>query len=219
MANGFASGLRVVLAATAVQIAGAASGLAAVPESGRLDFAVMRNGDQIGLHEMKFHKTGNDMQVDINTKVAVKIAFLTVYHFDHEGHEVWRGGNLLHLWSQTDDDGTTHVLDAAATAGGLEVRADGKPTVARDPMVPASLWNETILKGGGILNTLDGSPMSVAVADLGTETIDAGGKRIPARHYAVSGDLQRDLWYDQRNVLVRVHFKGKDGSDIEYVLR
>lgn len=217
MASGTAGGARMILAAAALA-ASTGNVIAAVPASDRLDFAVMRNGSQIGQHELVFHETGGDTKVDINTKVAVKIVFITAYHFEHEGHEVWHDGRLISLKSHTDDDGTKHVLNAAATADGVEIRADGQPPVTAAPLIPASLWNEGILKGDPILNTLDGSLMKISVSDLGTETVTARGKQILAHHYAIRGDLERDLWYDRQNVLVRVRFKGEDDSDIEYVL-
>ncbi len=40
-----------------------------------------------------------------------------------------------------------------------------------------------------------------------------------ARRYAVRADLERELWYDADGVPVHVRFKGRDGSEIVYVLR
>jgi len=44
------------------------------------------------------------------------------------------------------------------------------------------------------------------------------GKDVMARHYAISGDLQRELWYDAGGRLVKVRFAASDGTDIQYVL-
>ena len=34
----------------------------------------------------------------------------------------------------------------------------------------------------------------------------------------MTGQFERELWYDNDGVLVRVEFKGEDGSDIQYVI-
>lgn len=190
---------------------------AAVPPGGQLRFAVFRDGSQIGEHELTFRNQGGDLAVDVNTKIAVKIAFVTAYRFEHEGHEIWHGDRLMRLWSKTNDDGTHHVLDVEADKAGLEIHADGHDANAPANIIPASLWNEGILQGGRILNTLDGSRMAVQVADLGADTVFVKGSKEAAHHYAITGDLQRELWYDANHVLVKVRFKAKDGSTIEYM--
>jgi hypothetical protein len=190
---------------------------AAPPSGGVLDFTVTRNGSPVGRHEMLFRNDADGLKIDIRTNVAVKIAFITAYRFEHEGHEIWQGGSLARLWSKTNDDGTAHVLDVSAAGAALNVMADGRPAEAAPVSIPASLWNESILTQRSILNTLDGSRMAIAVSDLGPETVMVQGRAVPARHYAVTGDLQRELWYDAANVLVKVRFKAKDGSDIEYL--
>src|SRR3546814_12899986 len=59
--------------------------------------------------------------------------------------------------------------------------------------------------------------MAIQVADLGPDTVFVKGSKEAAHHYAITGDLQRELWYDSNHVLVRVRFKAKDGSTIEYM--
>jgi hypothetical protein len=203
--------------ATASFLLAASPAFAAPPPGGVLDFTVLRNGSEVGRHEMLFRNEADGLKIDIRTNVAVKVAFITAYRFEHEGHEVWQGGHLARLWSKTNDDGTKHVLDVTAGGDNLVVMADGKEPEKSSTTIPASLWNERIVQQKNILNTLDGSRMSIQVADLGTETVLVKNTRVPARRYVISGDLQRELWYDAQNVLVKVRFKAKDGSDIEYL--
>lgn len=209
---------RYILVALLMALAGSQA-FAAPPPGGQLNFTILRNGSEVGSHEMLFRRTPDDLQIDIATKVLVKVAFIPVYRFEHEGHEVWHGDRLTRLWSKTNDDGTSHALNVTAAGPALAVLADGNPVVDRPLRIPASLWHEGILRQSAILNTLDGSSMAIAVSDLGSENIPVAGRPVPARHYAITGDLQRELWYDEHNVLVKVRFKAKDGSDIEYIRR
>lgn len=212
----FCKTVAAALAAVAISFTAMAV-LAAPPPGGNLDFTVLRNGSEVGRHEMRFRTEADSLKIDIRTNVAVKVAFITAYRFEHEGHEVWQNGRLVRLWSKTNDDGTPHVLDVSAGGSELTVMADGKEPERAAVSIPASLWNERIVQQRSILNTLDGTRMNIAVSDLGPEAVSIKGRGVPARHYSITGDLQRELWYDAQNVLVKVRFKAKDGSDIEYL--
>jgi hypothetical protein len=60
--------------------------------------------------------------------------------------------------------------------------------------------------------------MSIQADHLGSERIEVAGQAIVAEHYVVSGDFERELWYDDQGRLVRVRFRASDGSLLEYVL-
>lgn len=175
-----------------------------VPSSGVLVFDVMREGTDIGDHRYVFREDGDALSVQVETDVAVRLPLIgvTVFRFEHDSQELWRGGKLSALQSKTNDDGKAHQLDLA-DAGAF----------------PASLWNDAILEQTILLNTVDGRSMATSVVDVGPETVLAGDKVLPAHHYRLSGDLERDLWYDATGMLVKVAFTGDDGSHIEYTLK
>jgi hypothetical protein len=206
------------LAIIAALACAASAARAAPPATGRLDFAVIRGDEQIGRHEMLFRHEGDALSVDVRTRVAVKVLFVTAYRFEHDGQELWRDGRLVRLDTKTDDDGAKHELHAKADGAGLEVSADGRKETLDPGILPASLWNEGVVRAGKLLNTLDGRVMAVRVEDLGPETVSVHAKPVAARHYRISGELERDVWYDADSVLVQVRFHGKDGSEIVYQL-
>jgi hypothetical protein len=184
-----------------------------------LEYAILRDNEQVGTHVIDFSRAGETTNVKINTNVVVKVAFIAVYRFQHSGLETWQGNRLVALKSRTDDDGTPHQVSVTAEGDHLSVAGDGNLRVAPGGIVPASLWNQTIIGQSALLNTLDGTQMRVSVADRGNETVHAGGADIPAHHYSISGGIDRDVWFDQQNTLVRVAFAAKDGSHIVYQLR
>ena len=192
---------------------------AAVPNDGKLDFTVHRAGDPIGRHVLSFKQGSEGLVVEIETKIEVKVLFVTAYHFEHQGRDIWRDGKLTVLVSSTNDDGTEHTLAVKASGAELQVEGDGEMSKAALEIIPASLWHEGILAGGAILKTLQGRQMNVKVSDAGTEEIDVVGQTLVAHPCVIEGDLQREVWFDDEQVLVKVRFKGKDGSSIEYVRR
>jgi hypothetical protein len=193
---------------------------AGVPSSQELNFAVLRDGDEVGRHVIRFEEQADSLEIDITTDVAVKLPLvgITVYHFKHQGHELWSGGVLQRLESQTDDDGTEHRLNVERRSNDLVVKSDVTDAVYEGSIVPASLWNDALVKRASLLNTLDGSEMAVTVSDLGKDEIQSHGKTIEAHHYKIDGELSRDVWYDPEGVLVQVRFAAQDDSEIRYVL-
>jgi hypothetical protein len=196
---------------------GAAPAFAAPPPS--LNFSVLRNGEPVGTHVVQFHGSDGDLQITVDTNVVVKIAMIAVYRFEHHDAEVWHGGHLISLASTTNDDGTRHKLSVTRTDAALVVNGDGNATRLPPETVPASLWNPATVGQTQLVNTLDGHAMAIQVADLGDDTVKVGGTPRPAHHYVMAGDLARELWYDASGTLIKVRFKAKDDSDIEYVLK
>ena len=193
---------------------------AIVPDSGLLNFAVMREGKQIGTHVLTFRQTGERIDVTIKTRIAVKFAFITVYHFEHDGQETWRNGRLIALKTVTNDDGTDHTLTVSLDgAGQLRAIGDGKEMTASPNVVPASLWNPAFVRTKALMDSLVGKRLDIKIADRGVETVMVKDVKKNARHYSMTGELARELWYDDNWVLVRMALTGKDGSAVEYILR
>jgi len=184
-----------------------------------LSYTVLRNGDPIGTHAYTFREKGAGLVVDINTDIKVKMAFLTVYRFEHQAREEWHRGKMVSTTSVTNDDGKNHKLKVSFGGTDLKINGDGKKSVAAYGSMPASLWNPDTVKNAHLLNTLDGRMMTVKVDDLGSEPVKVKGREVAAQHYRLSGDLERELWFDAKGSLVQVKFKGDDGSNISYELR
>ena len=173
-----------------------------IPSNGKLSFDVIRKGKDIGDHSYSFSGTTSALTVKVTTDIIVKVPLIrtTAYSFNHKSVEVWKGGKLQKLSSTTDDDGAPHQLKTA-NKGAL----------------PASLWNDDILRSGKLMNTIDGTIMTIRAADLGMETVKTRRGSIAAHHYRLSGGLARDLWYDGDGNLAQVAFKADDGSTVMYI--
>ena len=95
---------------------------------------------------------------------------------------------------------------------------DGEFHVDRD-IIPASLWNRMMLKRNETLTTISGNLKRFEVTYVGQEDVKIRGTMSPAQHFRLSGEFERDLWYDANDILVRVRFKASDGSTVAYVLK
>ena len=52
-----------------------------------LKYAVNRKGEQIGTHVFEFRRNGPETSVSFQTKVEVKVLFITAYRFEQSGSE------------------------------------------------------------------------------------------------------------------------------------
>ena len=197
---------------------------AAVPLSGILDFAIVRNGKEIGTQTYSFKTAADGVEVDIRTRINFKLGFVSVHKFNHDSHEFWQGDRLVAMSSSTSEKNilkgrSKHEMSVESEASDLKVLGDDFAWRAPLGAVPASLWNERLIETKMLIDTVDGQELDIKVEPLGNDNITVNGRNLDARYYRVSGDLERELWYDQDNVWVRVRFTPEDGSVVQYVLR
>ena len=183
-----------------------------------MNFAVTRDGQQIGSNTIQLRHNGAETTVQMVTHVEVKIAFITVYRFDQTETERWVNGQLIALNAVTDDNGTMHRVKATRANEKLAIEADGKTTEVAGNTIPASLWNPLLLEKTVAFNPQDGSIMPIAVIDRGEDHLVVQGRAKRARHYVINSTFPQDVWYDEQRQLVKVALKGSDGSTISYQL-
>jgi hypothetical protein len=205
-------------------VAGADGSRAAVPASGVLDFAIVRNGKEIGRQVYTFTALPGGLEVDVRTRIDFKLGFISLHRFKHDSHELWQGTRLVAMSSSTSEKNivkgrSRHEVNVEVEGGGLNIRANRRAWQAPSSALPASLWNERLIETKTLIDTVDGEELSISVEPLGDDVILVNGRRLDTRYYRVSGDLERELWYDRDNVLVRVRFTADDGSEVQYVLR
>jgi hypothetical protein len=151
--------------------------------------------------------------------LTVKVLFVTAYRLQIASSERWANGRLLALNSTSNNNGTRHVVTAAARGSRLGVTVDGKDSIFVDPnVVPNSLWNAEFLRRPIMLDAQDGQAMPVSVRDVGQEDLTINASVIRARRYTVTGRYSQDVWYDDHARLVQAQLVARDGSVIMYRL-
>jgi hypothetical protein len=198
-----------------------ATALEGIPANGVLDFAVMRQGSEIGYHRINFRRDDNRLIVDISVDTRVRILGVTVYRFVHQSQEIWEGERLVALKSETDDDGTQHVLALALNDLELHGVHNGTPVVVRGDQIPISLWNPTELTRHQLLNSIHGGLMPTTVTPLGRIDVNRRGTTVAAQEYLIDArpDFKRWVSFDPAGTLVHVRLYGRDGSEVTYELR
>lgn len=202
-------GMLAALAGTA-----AAEPMAPGPET--VNFAVTRDGSSIGSARIQVRRDGAATIVRAVTHIAVKIAFITVYRYDQDEMERWVGDSLVAMSALTDDNGTVHKVEARRTGDALSVEADGTVRRVGSNVIPANPWNAALVHQKVALNPQSGQLTPVSVIDRGEGQLSLAGRPTRAHHYSIMTTFPQDVWYDQKQRLVKVEMRESDGSLIRY---
>lgn len=184
-----------------------------------LAFEVRRNGTPVGEHRVTFRRDGDDLHV--NAVFAIEIRFLTftAYRYRYESNSVWRGNCLVALQADVDDDGELSGVRARQEDDGLRISGPEGEVTAPLGLFPTDHWHAGVLLTNRVLNTLTGRLNSVRIEDRGVVEIPFDEGSAPVRHYAYTGELNTEVWYDAAGRWVGMRFAGKDGSTIEHRCR
>lgn len=207
------------LSAIAVLPAAAEPNFEWAPDAGdELVFDVYRNGDRFGSHVVRFSSVGDQLTVDTDIELKVKIGPFTAFHYVHDVQEIWNDGELQSIDARTKSDGDWAQVSVRAEGDKLRTQGPEFSGLHPDGMIPSTHWNVAEMRQSEMLSTETGAILPMTVEDLGLETVKVGGREIEARHYRVTSDLVASFWYDASGRWVKCAFEAR-GSDVEYVLR
>ncbi|MBA4095486.1 MAG: hypothetical protein C0484_01785 [Rhodospirillum sp.] len=184
----------------------------------QIAFDVERDGDVVGRYVIDFTRTDQGVLAEARVDVDVSLLFMPVYTLRYHARELWSGGELHSIEAFTDDDGDLVHVQATRDPEGLQVQTnDG--AYETPAVLPISHWNAALLEGGPMLNGMTGEVDEVEVFDQGLDTVSTRNGSLRARHYLYSGDLNGEIWYDEDGRWVKLRFRAKDGSMIDYICR
>jgi len=67
-----------------------------------------------------------------------------------------------------------------------------------------------------MIDPANGEVMSVKVSAAKWVQMTVRGVTIRAQKFVMTGDLERELWYDSTGMLVKVWFSWEDGSELQF---
>lgn len=178
----------------------AATPALAVPR--RLAFAVFRNGDRIGDHELNFETTGADLVVRTLATMRVKLGPVPVFRYRHEAVERRSGAAFESLQTNTNSNGKRERVDARRQGGQVEIVTAKGEVAAPGAANPLTHWNAKAFQGP-LFNPQTGKLLKVSVARNG-------------RVWSIRGEAEIDDTYDAAGDWSGLTGKLEDGSSIEY---
>lgn len=194
------------------------SGVAAQPSDtpAPIVFTVQRDGTPIGTHRLSFSRDGDNLVVDIEIRLEVRLAFITLFRYAHNARETWRSGRLVAFASRTDDDGAAFEVHARATPDGLLVEGSGGNYLAPVDTMPSSYWNAEMVTRPRVLDSQSGRMIDLVATPVGLRSEVIAGREMPLRVYRLSGEIAGELAYGPEDEWLVLRF-GTRGSDIAYI--
>jgi len=193
------------------------------PADHELAFAIMRDGAQIGRHEVAFHRDGARLDVDMRGEVTFKVAFVTLYRYQQRRTERWDNGKLLSFTAWTDDDGAVTELSGTRSGDNFSIVSDNGARQIAGDAIPDNFWPLATISTSRLIDNTTGEAYPISVTGGAIEQIQTGEGPIEARRYHVEGgrghEIARDLWYDDQGRWVRMELTARDGSTIQFVLK
>lgn len=183
----------------------------------RLEFDVLRDGEKVGKHSVRFKEIAPDI-LEVVARLDIQVTFLTIPVYDYAYHSTaqWRNGRLINLAVKIDDDGEKSTVSASMQGDNLSVIGPTGKIIIPHAIFPTNHWNATVLSSNQVLNTLSGEISQVKISNQGLEKIRAEGREIEATKYQYAGDIDTNVWYDTQGRWVKMRFPAKGGSIIDY---
>jgi hypothetical protein len=208
--------LRHLLASAALALP-VSPALACTRPPERVEYAIHHETyGEVGRHVITFSCQDDDLVVETRIEGEVKILMVPLFKRNGSYREVWRGDRLIAFDSRTDDNG--EVYEVSARAGrdrtviqGRRGRIEAPPTV-----VSNHPWNHEVVGRTLLFDTQRGRLQKVQVTLSGTDTITVAGRTVAAQKYLVTGDLERELWYDAAGNWLQSRLE-HDGAEITLI--
>jgi Domain of unknown function (DUF6134) len=182
----------------------------------KLEFSVFRNGSKVGKHEVTF-KEVND-EVVANTIFDVNISFLNipVYDYRYMSTGLWEKGKLRSINVNVDDDGEISSFAGFKLPAAFLINGKTEKLSADKEVYPTNHWNNGVLNQTEVLNTITGKMNKVTITKTGLEEVAVKNGTVKANRYVYTGELELESWYDLSGRWVKLKFKAKDNSEMEY---
>ncbi|TNE64367.1 MAG: hypothetical protein EP335_07860 [Alphaproteobacteria bacterium] len=171
-------------------------------------YQVFRNGHRIGSHEIRFEQSCGTLHVRAETRMKVKLLFVTVYRYHYVSDEVWQAGRLKSVRTRVEDNGEIRTSQADLRDGQyLAHRAGGRVETLDGTFMTTNHWNADVARAASLFNTITGKLNRVSITP-----VPAGGETM----LEVRGDLDIDSFYDDAGNWLGMRFRHTDGSLIEF---
>ncbi|MFZ1414268.1 MAG: DUF6134 family protein [Defluviicoccus sp.] len=184
-----------------------------------LVFDVWRNGTPVGEHRVTFRRDGDTVRVAAVFALEVRFLGFAAYRYRYVSNSAWRGDCLVSLEALVNDDGKQSRMMAVREGNQMRIAGGRGDVLAPAGIFPTDHWHPGVLGTERVLNTLTGGINRVRIDDRGAVRLPSATGTIAARHYAYTGELSTEVWYDDAGRWVGMRFTGKDGSIVEHRCR
>ena len=179
---------------------------------GRAEYVIRHEsfGD-IGRHVITFACEGAQTIVEAQVTIEIDILKIPVFRRNAHYREVWQDDRLIAFDSQFDENGELYEVHAHADGDLMIIEGEDGRIEAPASVISNHPWNGAVVLRPLLFDTRTGRLQRVRVTPVGEDAIETGGHQVSARRYHVTGDLERELWYDSDGAWLqsRLTYRGK----------
>jgi hypothetical protein len=207
----------VALVALTLLVGLFAPGVQAAERTGVFTFTVTRDGEPIGTQRVAFRNDGGRTELDSEMELKVSFAMVPLYYFSNRRHEVWQDDQPLMIKSKTDDNGEKLDITLRPEGAGYVRTVNDRVDRLDEKTKVLAIWNQATVEAepGLFASVIEDETLELAFDLVGKEKIVVEGHQMEVDHYRMTGQEERDIWYDDDGQVVKVRFM-RDGSEIEY---
>ncbi len=208
---------------------GAATGTAwRMPAESVLAFSILRHGQRIGIHRVHY-RLGEDgrREIEVEARIRVRFAFLTLFRLDHRDREWWQGDRLIRLDAYSRRNSERYRIAVKAATDHFVIETGPRIVQAPRDLVPSSFtktdfWIEKGSRDFVLLDTITGRQWPSRLVFVGRTRLDIDGGIVDARFYRIynlelGGRLSHEFWIDDAGLLLKAHFITKEGEELDYL--
>lgn len=185
----------------------AVAGPAAASQA-RRRFIILRDGDDIGRHDIAVRREGDGVAVDIDIEIVVRILGIAAYRYEMTNREFWRDGQLQRIDSVVNDDGDAKRVEVRRSGDGLQIAGPNYTGPCPGDAATTTYHQPAFLDRGVWIDTDSGILRQIAVTPLGQGTVETGVGLVNVQRTRVthSDDFDVILSYDQNGEWASVGF-------------
>ncbi len=177
--------------------------------SARRSFRIMRDGDDVGFHNIALTRENGAVSVAIDIEIAIRVLGIVAYRYVMNNREVWRDGQLVSLDSNVNDDGRQKRVIARAQDGAIMVDSRYYAGPAPASAATTTYFTPDFLRRDTWISTDSGELFAMSVARSGSAPVTlASGERIDCEVWRATNhaDYDVDIFYDARGEWAGVAF-------------
>ena len=171
----------------------------------------------IGTYTNVVDRTGDEVRVDSELHVAVRILGIVVFRQEARRSEYWRHDQLVAFDGVTVTNGDKLEIRGEARDGGFAVSTPAGTVLAPANIHPSNPWSSMILNADTMMSTRTGKVTRVHVTGGEEEPVAFNGNTRRLHQYEIVSDKHQFVWFDDRGVPVA--FRTEDnGHPVDFVL-
>jgi Family of unknown function (DUF6134) len=205
-----------LLLVAAALVGTAAASAAVAGDAGEYTFTVLKDGSPVGQHRVAFEREGDRIEIREDTAIEVRFALIPLYTFEHEGRQVWEDGRAVRIDATTNDNGEKFDITVRANRDGYIRTVNGRVDRFDRSTAVLAFWNMDTLRHNAFFSAVEDKTLDAAFQYVGQEKFTIAGEALDVEHYRMTGDEERELWYDAAGHIAKVELR-RHGSEIAYV--